>query len=247
MGRPYRDLTGIILNNVKYLHPIEGGGSGQHKYWVCVCPFCKKEFTTKRIGNFGCPDCVRHRKIDRTSPDPIPEIKPVNYIGQIFGCYTVVGRSKYTPTNWVVKCECGKENIIDISTLNHARENNKKCDCSTKKMSIGERKIQNYLQEHKIEYQREYKIDGLVGKNNNNFRFDYYLPKLNIMIEFDGKQHFQPCYHFDGYDATMMFYELVNRDIIKEDYCYSHNIKLIRIAYYENVEQRLDEEIVCPT
>ena len=65
----------------------------------------------------------------------------------------------------------------------------------------------------------EYSFNDLYYKNK--LKFDIYLKPLNILIEFDGKQH---------YDEKSFFYdeEQILRDKLKNEYCKNNNIKLIR-------------------
>ena len=53
-------------------------------------------------------------------------------------------------------------------------------------MSYGEEKISNILKENNIYFEREKSFADL---KHGLFRFDFYLPNNNIIIEFDGEQH----------------------------------------------------------
>ena len=96
---------------------------------------------------------------------------------------------------------------------------------SNKRLSIGEYKIKQVLDRYNIEYLREY-----IFKNLPRYKFDFYLPNLNTIIEFDGIQHFEPVKRFGG---VKMFEKIKIRDLIKDKYCLDNNIKLIRISYKE--------------
>lgn len=70
-------------------------------------------------------------------------------------------------------------------------------------------------------------------KTNSKLRFDFYLPKYNIVIEYDGQQHFKP-YNFDlGNNPTNneKFINMKYRDNIKTLYCILFDVKLIKIPY----------------
>lgn len=69
-----------------------------------------------------------------------------------------------------------------------------KCGCKRCNESHGERKICMILDTLAIPYLREYKIDGF------NYRFDFFLPDQNILIEFHGYQHYYPVEAFGGRD-----------------------------------------------
>lgn len=110
--------------------------------------------------------------------------------------------------------------------------------------SKGSQKVEEYLQENNIEYVKEKSFEGLKGvKMQNNLRFDFYLPLLNICIEYDGEQHHKEIELFGGKEA----YEVQQRnDSIKNAYCEKHNIRLIRIPYYDlkNIENLLNMSIM---
>ena len=80
------------------------------------------------------------------------------------------------------------------------------------------------------------------GDWNVNYCFDFYIPKSNICIEYDGMQHYQPIEHFGGEERQK---EDNIRDNIKTEYCKNNNIKLIRISYldFEKIEEILKQEL----
>ncbi len=58
--------------------------------------------------------------------------------------------------------------------------------------------------------------------------FDFYIPSMNLIIEYDGRQHYIPIDLFGGESG----YERTSRnDSIKTDYALSHNINIARIPY----------------
>lgn len=91
-----------------------------------------------------------------------------------------------------------------------------------------------------IEYIKQKSFEGCVYKNK--MQFDFFLPDFNLCIEFDGIQHFRPIEYFGGINALN---EQINKDNIKNKFCYNNNIKLIRIPYYEydNIEKILNLEL----
>ena len=57
--------------------------------------------------------------------------------------------------------------------------------CTICNRSLGEKTIAEILDKHNITYVSEYRIP------NNNYRYDFYLPDFNVLIEFHGIQHYQ--------------------------------------------------------
>ena len=109
--------------------------------------------------------------------------------------------------------------------------------CPICRSSKGELKIREYLINSDIIFEQEKRFDGLGLK-----RFDFYLPKLNLCIEFDGEQHFKSFKFFGGDDGLM---KTQLSDKIKNSYCENNHIKLLRISYKEfcNINKILERSI----
>lgn len=120
---------------------------------------------------------------------------------------------------WRCVCECGNETIVSSNNLT---SKNPTISCGCRRMSTGELKIKIILEKLKIKYIREYEIA------DSRQRFDFFLPDLNIAIEYDGVQHFKSVDYFGGEEG---FKKTKERDRRKDEYCQSNNIKLIRIPY----------------
>lgn len=106
--------------------------------------------------------------------------------------------------------------------------------------SKGEKRIEKYLESKNLSYISEYRF--LDCKNIYPLRFDFAVldeqNKPSLLIEYDGKQHFRPYKYYGGEKE----FELVRkRDAIKNNYCKTNNIKLIRIPYtkYHEIEDIL--------
>ena len=74
------------------------------------------------------------------------------------------------------------------------------------------------------------------------YKFLYYLPDFNTVIEFDGQQHFGEVEVFGGLERFLYTKE---NDDIKTKYCEKNNLKLVRIPYWEfkNVCDVLDKTL----
>lgn len=92
--------------------------------------------------------------------------------------------------------------------------------------SKGEKKIKNILLDKNIKFIRQKRFDDC--RDVLPLAFDFYLPQHSMLIEFDGRQHFEPINHWGGVEV---FNKVKNRDSIKEKYARTNNIKLIRIKY----------------
>lgn len=110
--------------------------------------------------------------------------------------------------------------------------------CPFCKSSRGEAEVRMYLLEKGVFFEEQVRFDDC--RHKKPLPFDFYLPTMNTLIEFDGKQHFQPIEHWGG---ERSFLEIQKRDKIKTDFCLSNNIKLIRISYMDDVKEVLENQI----
>lgn len=92
--------------------------------------------------------------------------------------------------------------------------------CEGKTMSWGEALIATILSFNNIEYIKEF----VFPKSRK--RFDFYLPKYNLLIEYDGIQHYKEI-DFFKYNLK----KIKVNDNYKNQLAKKHNKKLIRISY----------------
>lgn len=156
-------------------------------------------------------------------------------IGQRYGKLVVLERagnyiypSGQTQPRLKCKCDCGNEVIVAPQSLRNGSTSS--CGCITS--SIGENNIKNLLEKANIEFYKEYKFKDL-----GELRYDFYLPKYNRLIEFDGRQHYNPSSLWDDKESFEM---RQHRDKIKNEYAKNHNIDLVRIPYTERDNIVLD-------
>ena len=169
----------------------------------------------------GCPDCGHNI---RTTEQFIQEAK------QIHGDKYDYNKSIYKKHNIKTEIICPIHGSF-WQTPHHHLDGSGCPDCCE---SHGERDVAKYLTEHNLFFEREKKFNDC--KNINFLPFDFYLPELNTCIEYDGRQHFESI---EGWGGEKNLKEIQTRDQIKNKYCIDNNIKLIRIKYNENIEEKL--------
>jgi hypothetical protein len=108
--------------------------------------------------------------------------------------------------------------------------------CSRCNKSKGEKKIEYFLNKNKIYF--EYNKHFETCRNKNTLPFDFFIPKMNICIEFDGIQHYESIEYFGGDDKLKYQNRL---DCIKNKWCLENNILLVRISYkdFQKIENIL--------
>jgi hypothetical protein len=108
--------------------------------------------------------------------------------------------------------------------------------------SIGEKNVFDSLIKlgfNEIDIEKQFRINV----DNRNLKMDFYLPKFNTYIEYDGEQHYRPVSVFGGEKGYAVQYV---RDVVKNDYVVSNNVKLIRITYeadFNDIEEFLRQEL----
>lgn len=137
---------------------------------------------------------------------------------------------------WYYNCECPMCRKIFVGIPAKLKYS---CSCGCIKMSNFEYKFKLILDKLNIDYLTQKRFKDC--KYIYTLPFDFYLKKYNILIEIDGQGHYYPIDCFGGEDG---FKKTKIRDEIKNKYCKSNNIQLLRIPYweFENLEL-LENEI----
>lgn len=176
---------------------------------------------------FGCETCAR--ELQRNKPRKTNE----EFIHDFYehfdeDDYSLL--SEYETSRAKVKV---RHNIC--GTIFYATANNlttKHSGCPSCKCSKGELAIKNFLDENDFIYKREVKFDGCSYRAPLRFDFVVYNEIGNEIhaIEFDGEQHFLAKEFFGG---ERVLAETRERDEIKDQFCESRKLNLIRIPYYQ--------------
>lgn len=226
------DLTGqrftrlIVLEEAEKEHQVYY--NGKHKVtWKCLCDCGNIHYaTTETLRRGDTPSCGCITKENRRA-----QLKDLT--GQKFGHLTVL---KWLGTfnknsKYLVKCDCGKEYEIFASNLTQGTTTS--CGCS--KESHGEQKIRALLIENNIQFENQKSFKDFKYPDTNGIpKYDFFLPQYNILIEYDGEQHFNEIENWGGKEGLI---QRQQRDKIKNQYAIQHNYKLIRIPYlyYNNI------------
>lgn len=210
------DITNQKFGKLTAIYPTKKR-CGSSIVWHCKCD-CGKEcdvsiasLQSKNTQSCGC-------------------LIKKDILGQQFGLWTVLEenpqRNKNKKITYKCKCACGTiKNVVGGNLLN-----GKSLSCGCLKMSHGELKIYNLLTENNIDFIREYH-----PKNSDLFqngRYDFFIPSSNLLIEYDGEQHFNED---KGWDEPIE--EIQKRDQLKNEWALKNGYTLIRIPYthYNNL------------
>ena len=128
-----------------------------------------------------------------------------------------------TPNLQILCGTCGK-NKFNVSYSNYIGNGINKCRLCSRKESVGERMIKDYLTDNQIRFKPEKRFDDC--KDKKKLPFDFYLIDYNALIEFDGEQHYWNVF------GESQFRNTKKHDEIKNHYCHINNIPLLRIPYW---------------
>ena len=218
------DLTGKKVGRllVQYL------SQKKPRKWHCVCE-CGNEVDviTNCLANEHTKSCGC-LQVDSAIQKNIKDIA-----GQQFGFLTAI-ESAYHKKNvgfvWKCICKCGKECYVPLGYLTGG--NTKSCGCL---VSGVEEKIASLLSEYGVQFDRQKTFIGC--KDQAKLKFDFYIPSMNLAIEYDGELHYKET------SLKNNVQEQQRRDAIKTKYCEENDIILLRIPYWEkdNIESILTD------
>lgn len=175
----------------------------------CKCLKCGK-ISSKTIADYlrgrGCIYCCGNKQ--RTSEDFKQELDPG---------YVLLSEYKNANSKVLLEHSCGLKYYVTP----HNYLNGKRCPACSRKQSKGEHKIEQYLLKHNIDYEKEFP----VVIDRHLLRLDFYLLDLDLYIEFQGIQHYEPVDFFGGEKRLQkqQEYDLLKKQLL--------NDKLIIISY----------------
>lgn len=104
------------------------------------------------------------------------------------------------------------------------------CGCQKCNYSKGEHSVAKTLDKFNVHYLSQFNVK--IGKRRAIF--DFCLPDNQIMIEYNGSQHYSPSkwsHKMSDIEVLKLFEIQQYKDELKRIYCAEHNFKLIEIPY----------------
>lgn len=210
------DLTNQRFGKLKAIKPAPKRDD-KYTRWICECECGKTvEVRTDYLTSLHTTSCgcEKEKYFGRTV-----------ILNQLYGKLIPI---KYDELKqkYLCQCECG--NKLYVLGYNLTNGNTQSCGCLKSK---GELKINQLLTNMKIDFKTQYYFDDCRFPNTNRIAyFDYAIfndnNELQILIEYDGPQH-----EVGWGQKEESLKEIQERDRLKEEYCRSKNIPLIRISY----------------
>ena len=179
-----------------------------------------------------CPKCANNIKLT------LPEIeKRINdKLGPDY--YLIKNNIEYKNNRTGIAIMHTKCNQVSYKTINNINKQFGCKYCSDVKNSKGSKMIEEYLKENNYSFIKEYTFQDCFITSEITLRkyclpFDFYIPSLNILIEFDGEGHFKESFTSNKEKAKISLEKRIQNDKIKNNFCAKKGITLIRISYLE--------------
>jgi very-short-patch-repair endonuclease len=217
-------------------------GLDVNKTVLMHCKICNSDNLQRTyhvLSGHGCKVCgkkLSEEKQRLTVDEIIKRSKEIN--GDKYD-YSKIGKPKNERDKILLICKIHGEFYQTVSDHLYNKSGCPKC-----RESKGEKSIRLFLENNKIQYHKHKSFDSC--KYKNKLYFDFYLPKYNILIEYDGEQHYSG-WRYNTKTNTLnsdikKSKEIIKiRDEIKDKWCKDNNIKLIRISYkhFKNIKKIL--------
>lgn len=144
------------------------------------------------------------------------------------GEYSVIGNYEREDKPFLIRHnECGYEWSVRRRNFIYRKTRCPYC-------SVARSKASEFIESYLIIQGKKYKREEYFSecKDYRPLPFDFYLEDYNLIIEFDGLQHFKPWGNpgdEDKYIAKLR--KTHEHDLIKTNYCVSNNKNILRISY----------------
>ena len=221
------DISGKQFGRLTVSHYV---GNGQ---WECECE-CGNRVVVRTYnlnsGNTKSCGCLQK---DRAS-----EASLISLIGNRYGKLLVIERvenNRFGHVCYRCKCDCGGETIVEAGNLRKGTTNS--CGCIKSK---GEMIINNWLQEHNIDFRSQYSFDNYVLSTGRRPFFDFVLFKSDkpyLVIEYNGRQHYEAT---GGWNTEEALIKTQRRDNEKLQWCEDNHYPVLIIKYDEDIFKVLE-------
>ena len=208
----------------------------------CYCKKHKKYFSKEARALYdrqsGCSECYKEIMRKTQGLSGLEFIKRLNKVHP-----SLIMVDEYINRNTPITFYCFDHNCYFKCAPCNIINRTACCDKTvkwTKEIEIG-----NIIEDlgYNYEYQKTFK----ECRDINVLPFDYYLPDINVCVEYQGEQHYRPVnFNGRGKESSVEKLEYTQKhDFIKREYCKQNNIGLIEIPYweYDNARQYLVNEL----
>lgn len=175
-----------------------------------------------------CPVCALNKRAKKRAKTTEDFKKQVS--DRVGDEYHVLSEYK----NWKTKVKfrhevCGHEYFAEPNGFLQGRRCPK---CNT---PHGELYIEKYLKDNEIPYEAQFSIEEL--KDRRRLSYDFLVKDQNILIEYQGGQHYKPIKLFGGEERFIIQQE---HDEMKRRYARDNGYRLLEIKYTYNTQEKVN-------
>lgn len=216
-------------------HPTKNGdltpydvapSSGKDRWWLCKYGH---EWCTSPHSKIGCPFCAGYRAcIDNCLATHYPELAALWHPtknGDLTPYDVTPGSHQYA---WWICRRKGHERYAPIYAILASRGSCVHCH-----ESKGEALIRHWLKAHGYEFECQKTYDGLVDKRKLKLDFVVQVGSWTLVIEIDGRQHFDASADFGAQTRKRDFAAEVEKDLKKTRFARDQGMCLLRISHLE--------------
>jgi very-short-patch-repair endonuclease/endogenous inhibitor of DNA gyrase (YacG/DUF329 family) len=236
-----RKNTEQFIKKAQEVHGDENYDYSQTKYInnntkvKIICPEHGMFYT--RPGDFllnksRCPECGKENSAKKRASNTDFFIKKAKEIHGNKYDYSLVD---YKNNHEKIKIICPIHGVFEQSPNSHLGGNG----CIKCKNSKGEEKINSFLVSKSISFEKEKTFKNL--KDERKLRYDFYIPSKNLLIEYQGSQHFKNVFG----SKRKIWLKQKHHDWLKRKYAKDNGYKLLTIPYwnYNIINEILNGEI----
>jgi len=224
----------VNLPKTKFYSGKYTGKNETNLLFICECGNTfKRSFEKVKSGQNTCLVCSKERK-DSTRRLSLDEVK----LGLLENNILLVEGQTYGNNRKYLQVECIKCGYR-WKRIFHSAAGCPKCN-----FSKGETKIDLFLSSMGVFFEAQKTFKDCRG-DKRPLPFDFYLPKYNLLIEYQGEQHYFPVdFASKGREwAENLHKKLMERDSVKKKYCKKKGITLLTISYkkFNKIEEILTD------
>lgn len=196
-----------------------------------ICPLHQSFQTTPASHIYlqsGCPQCGLAKRKAKPKKTTEEFIEKSNVVHSNRYDYS---KSIYTGSSNKLTITCKEHGDFTMTANNHLNGSG----CPACNNSKGEQEVKLILDKYGIAYIQEFRLDDSL------YRYDFFLPDQNILIEFHGIQHYEPVEYWEGEEG---FIKQQARDKEKLALAINSQIPLIVLSYYQFNSKVLEASLI---
>lgn len=205
-----------------------------------ICPIHGefKQNARNHLQGQGCPLCGDMRKGDYQRGDTEKFIEDAR---KVHGDKYDYSKVEYYNNRQKVCIICPEHGEFWQKPLDHIHAHG--CPECGKTLDISEKLVLKELQNVFDDVVYQYRPEWL-GNITSRQSLDFYLPKYNIGVEYQGRQHFAPIRKFGGEEG---YAKIVERDIRKFNKCKDNGVKVFYVSFEKTLPKEYHDKIYVTT